>query len=117
MDPIDLRLASVREARNAERRFCFEVITPHYTRVYQSTSQEDMTSWISAINNALQSAMEGRGMKDVVAAPRAPQEGSSIRRDISSILTGKSTSVGHASHQSNNSSVLNKNDIFRRTTV
>lgn len=117
MDPIDLRLASVREARNAERRFCFEVITPHYTRVYQSTSQEDMTSWISAINNALQSAMEGRGMKGVVAAPRAPQEGSSIRRDISSILTGKSTSVGHASHQSNNSSVLNKNDIFRRTTV
>ena len=24
MDPIDLRMASVREARNAERRFCFE---------------------------------------------------------------------------------------------
>lgn len=120
MDPIDLRLASVREARNAERRFCFEVITPHYTRVYQSTSQEDMTSWISAINNALQSAMEGRGVQDIVAAPRAPQEGSSIRRDIGSILTGKSTSLGHAAHaahQSINSSVLNKNDIFRRTTV
>lgn len=120
MDPIDLRLASVREARNAERRFCFEVITPHYTRVYQSTSQEDMTSWISAINNALQSAMEGRGIQDIVAAPRAPQEGSSIRRDIGSILTGKSTSLGHAAHaahQSINSSVLNKNDIFRRTTV
>ncbi|OBT98695.1 hypothetical protein VE01_03374 [Pseudogymnoascus verrucosus] len=120
MDPIDLRLASVREARNAERRFCFEVITPHYTRVYQSTSQEDMTSWISAINNALQSAMEGRGIQDIVVAPRAPQEGSSIRRDIGSILTGKSGSLGHAAHaahQSINSSVLNKNDIFRRTTV
>ncbi|KAI7518683.1 centaurin-beta-2, partial [Hortaea werneckii] len=28
MEPIDLRMASVREARNSERRFCFEVITP-----------------------------------------------------------------------------------------
>jgi len=116
MEPIDLRLASVREARNADRRFTFEVITPHYTRVYQSTSQEDMTSWISAINNALQSAMEGRGMKDV--APPKPHELSSIRRDIGSILTGKSSSIGHAAHQSISSvSALNKNDIFRRTTV
>ena len=62
MDPIDLRMASVREARNAERRFCFEVITPQYKRIYQATSEEDMGNWIRAINNALQSAVEGRGM-------------------------------------------------------
>ncbi|RAL62459.1 hypothetical protein DID88_005025 [Monilinia fructigena] len=54
MEPIDLRMASVREARDAERRFCFEVITPQYKRVYQATSEEDMKNWISAINNALQ---------------------------------------------------------------
>lgn len=36
MDPIDLRMASVREARNAERRFCFEVITPQFKRIYLS---------------------------------------------------------------------------------
>src|SRR5512140_3368910 len=64
MEPIDLRLASVREARNAERRFCFEVITPHFKRVYQATSEEDMNSWIMSINNALQSAVEGRAFKD-----------------------------------------------------
>lgn len=116
MDPIDLRLASVREARNADRRFTFEVITPQYTRIYQATSQEDMTSWISAINNALQSAMEGRGMKDM--APPKTHESSSIRRDIGSILTGKSSSIGHAAHQSISSAAsLNKTDIFRRTTV
>jgi Arf-GAP/SH3 domain/ANK repeat/PH domain-containing protein len=42
MEPIDLRMASVREARNADRRFCFEVITPHFTRVYQATNEEDL---------------------------------------------------------------------------
>ena len=63
MEPIDLRMASVREARSAERRFCFEVITPQYKRVYQATSEDDMNNGISAINNALQSAVEGRGMR------------------------------------------------------
>ncbi|EMR68825.1 putative arf gtpase activator protein [Eutypa lata UCREL1] len=39
MDPIDLRMASVREARNAERRFCFEVITPHFKRTLRENDQ------------------------------------------------------------------------------
>ncbi|CAK7225269.1 hypothetical protein SCUCBS95973_005807 [Sporothrix curviconia] len=93
MDPIDLRMASVREARNAERRFTFEVITPHYKRVYQATSEEDMNSWISSINNALQSAMEGRDRP----AP-ATDSGSSSgfpSRDIGSMFTNKSTSLTH----------------------
>ena len=64
MEPIDLRMASVREARNADRRFCFEVITPQYTRVYQATNEEDMKSWISAVNNALQTAVESTGKSD-----------------------------------------------------
>lgn len=96
MDPIDLRMASVREARNAERRFCFEVITPHFKRVYQATSEDDMNNWITAINNALQSAVEGR-VKDKPAPSNSPSTDSgSFRRDIGSILTGKSPSLGHA---------------------
>jgi len=95
MDPIDLRMASVREARNADRRFCFEVITPHFKRVYQATSEDDMNNWITSINNALQSAVEGRGLKDKPSQPTSPGAGSSFRRDIGSILTGKSPSVGH----------------------
>lgn len=97
MEPIDLRMASVREARNAERRFCFEVITPHFKRVYQATSEDDMNNWITAINNALQSAVEGR-VKDKPAQSDSPstESGSgSFRRDIGSILTGKSPSLGH----------------------
>lgn len=108
MDPIDLRLASVREARNAERRFCFEVITPQFKRVYQATSEEDMNSWIMAINNALQSAVEGRAFKEKPATSHG--DVSFNRMDIGSVLMGKSSSVGHASHSASNIP-------FRRTTV
>ena len=93
MDPIDLRMASVREARNAERRFCFEVITPQFTRVYQATSEEDMKTWIAAVNNALQSAVEATGKNDRISTDSLP---GNTRRDIASVLTGKSSSIsGH----------------------
>jgi Arf-GAP/SH3 domain/ANK repeat/PH domain-containing protein len=108
MEPIDLRLASVREARNADRRFCFEVITPQYKRVYQATSEEDMHSWITAINNALQSAVEGRAFKDKPSTAHGDSGLNGV--DIGSMLVGKSSSVSHASHSS--SAIP-----FRRTTV
>lgn len=112
MEPIDLRMASVREARNTERRFCFEVITPHFKRVYQATSEEDMSNWIRSINNALQSAVEGRGIPP--APPSSSKNESSTGRDIGSVLTGKSSSVsGH--HSYSNSS--NSAGVARRTTV
>ncbi|KAK5122364.1 hypothetical protein LTR85_003948 [Meristemomyces frigidus] len=95
MEPIDLRMASVREARNSERRFCFEVITPQFTRVYQAPSEEDMKSWIGAINNALQSAFEHRPSPHQSSPSPSPQ-GSSTRKDIAAVLTGKSSSFsGH----------------------
>ncbi|KAH9860326.1 hypothetical protein J1614_011656 [Plenodomus biglobosus] len=90
MDPIDLRMASVREARNADRRFCFEVITPQYTRVYQATNEDDMKSWISAVNNALQTAVETAGKSDRPSTDSLPGQ---QHRDIASVLTGKSPSM------------------------
>ncbi|KAF2474764.1 ArfGap-domain-containing protein [Lindgomyces ingoldianus] len=99
IDPIDLRMASVREARNADRRFCFEVITPQFTRVYQATSEDDMKTWISAVNNALQSAVEGTGKNDRISTDSLP---GSTRRDIASVLTGKSSSLSN--HRNNYSS-------------
>ncbi|KAH9825371.1 protein csx2-like [Teratosphaeria destructans] len=94
MDPIDLRMASVREARSSDRRFAFEVITPNFTRVYQAPSEDDMKSWIAAINNALQSAFETKGLP--ASAPSPPSHGHSTRKDIAAVLTGKSSSFsGH----------------------
>lgn len=111
MEPIDLRMASVREARNAERRFCFEVITPQYKRIYQATSEDDMANWIRSINNALQSAVEGRG---VPSPPVTGKNEPSTGRDIGSVFTGKSSSVsGHHSYSSSSSN----NGVSRRTTV
>ena len=105
MDPIDLRMASVRTARDADRRFCFEVITPHFKRIYQATSEEDMSNWITAINNALQSAFESRGLS---SAPHTSQRDSS-GRDISSALTGKSSSYsGYHSYHTRDASSVNR---------
>ncbi|KAK5110843.1 hypothetical protein LTR62_005554 [Meristemomyces frigidus] len=94
MDPIDLRTASVREARNSDRRFCFEVITPQFTRVYQAPSEEDVKAWIAAVNNAMQSAFETR---DPIQPNSHSSSGhSSTRKDIAAVLTGKSSSFsGH----------------------
>ncbi|KAG0197100.1 hypothetical protein BGX28_009383, partial [Mortierella sp. GBA30] len=58
-EPINLKISTVRPCRNQDRRFCFEVITPKYRRVYQATSTEDMNSWISVISNAIQSLLDG----------------------------------------------------------
>lgn len=105
-------MASVREARNAERRFCFEVITPQFKRIYQATSEEDMANWIRSINNALQSAVEGRSITP--APPVTSKNQTTTGRDIGSVLTGKSSSVsGHHSYSSSSSS----SGVNRRTTV
>ncbi|EER36759.1 ARF GTPase activator [Histoplasma capsulatum var. duboisii H88] len=110
MEPIDLRMASVREARNAERRFCFEVITPQYKRIYQATSEEDMNAWIIAINNALQSAVEGRSLPPVTL--QQPITDGAIRRGIGSVLAGKGS---HSSQQAHYNPPVS--GVNRRTTV
>ena len=119
MEPIDLRLASVREPRNSERRFCFEVITPNYKRIYQATSEEDMTSWLNAINNALQSAFEGRSQLPLFNASSTTEM--SLRRDIGSVLTGKPSAYTSKEPQSTSQSYSSdsavSNNVYRRTTV
>lgn len=114
MEPIDLRMASVREARGAERRFCFEVITPQYIRVYQAPSEEDMHAWINALNNALQNAFEGRGPPPQFSPTSSPTH--VAHRDIGSILTGKSSSYSGHHHQSPASRDA-ANSVYRHRTV
>ncbi|KAF9345851.1 hypothetical protein BGX26_002670 [Mortierella sp. AD094] len=59
IDPINLRIATVRSCRNQDRRFCFEVITPKFRRVYQAMNADDMNSWINVISNAIQGLLNG----------------------------------------------------------
>ena len=115
MEPIDLRMASVREARNAERRFCFEVITPQFKRVYQATSEEDMANWINALNSALQNAVEGRTQHQPFTPATSGDKGS--HRDIGSVLTGKSSS--YSGHHNYHSPSIQRaaNNVHRHRTV
>lgn len=102
-------MASVRIARDAERRFCFEVITPHYKRVFQATAEDDMMNWINSINNALQSAFEGRSGQSTTSTPKE-RAGS----DFGAVLTGKSLSQS-GPHGSQNRSEAG--GVSRRVTV
>ncbi len=108
-EPIDLRMASVRMARDADRRFCFEVITPQYKRVYQATSEDDMNNWISSINNALQSAVEGRRGQSL-SHSRSDHGG----REYGAALTGKIPSQSGPHGQSHRADNIG---VSRRVTV
>lgn len=62
-----------------------------------------MNSWIVSINNALQSAMEGRVTHDRGSSGKESGD-SSFKRDIGFVLTGKTQSLGHGAHSHHHSS-------------
>jgi Arf-GAP/SH3 domain/ANK repeat/PH domain-containing protein len=62
--------------------------------VYQAPSDEDVKSWIGAINNAIQKALVE--VRDNIPAAPSPTPFGSTRKDIAAVLTGKSMSFsGH----------------------
>ncbi|KAJ9122342.1 hypothetical protein QFC22_001763 [Naganishia vaughanmartiniae] len=72
-ETIDLQFANARQGRETDRRFTFEIVTPqHGKRMYQTTSYEDMKSWIYAICNAIESSINGTSTLRV-AIPNHPQ--------------------------------------------
>jgi Arf-GAP with SH3 domain, ANK repeat and PH domain-containing protein len=109
-------MASVRMARDAERRFCFEVITPHFKRVYQATSEEDMTNWINSINNALQSAVEGRSANSLSQHSTSEPP----TREYGSLLIGKHGSINHGHNHHGHAQHAQRPEtsgVSRRVTV
>lgn len=120
-DPINLKMASVREARNSDRRFCFEIVTPQYKRVYQATSEEDMNTWIGAINNAVKCTIEGSGsVRNFDTSHVENNDGPTDKlKNIQTALTGKTPHYHHSVHGTNPTSYSNSsnNSVYRRTTV
>ncbi|GAA5957522.1 hypothetical protein JCM3765_001167 [Sporobolomyces pararoseus] len=58
--PINLRYATARISKQAgERRFCFEVLTPQLRRVYQATSEQECSEWVTAISKSVESLLNG----------------------------------------------------------
>ncbi|CAO1629126.1 unnamed protein product [Jaminaea pallidilutea] len=60
--PIDLRFASVKDAKGMNRRWAFEVVTrDSVRRFYQARSEKEMREWAAAINRAIESLLNGTG--------------------------------------------------------
>ena len=56
---IDLRFATVREARGVDRRFTFEVVTRDSRRFFQAPDEAAMKEWTRAIARAIESLLNG----------------------------------------------------------
>nr|CDI55385.1 adp-ribosylation factor gtpase activating protein effector [Melanopsichium pennsylvanicum 4] len=56
---IDLRFATVREARGVDRRFAFEIVTRDSRRFFQAADEESMKDWMRAISKAIESLLNG----------------------------------------------------------
>lgn len=68
-EPVDLKVACVREARLTDRRFCFEVVTPQSKRIYQATSDEDVAWWMAAINKGITTSLEQAASHNFASSP------------------------------------------------
>ncbi|KAG2232523.1 hypothetical protein BDF21DRAFT_499044 [Thamnidium elegans] len=110
IEPINLRFATVREARNSERRFCFEVITPHMRRIYQATSQEEAQSWMGTIQNSIESLLNGTSnssanLKDIMtSSSSSPQSNKRHGRSLSGAFKSGLAVVAAATHPNPNTS-------------
>ncbi|SPO32364.1 uncharacterized protein UTRI_02921 [Ustilago trichophora] len=56
---IDLRFATVREARGVDRRFAFEIVTRDSRRFFQAPDEDTMRDWMRAISKAIESLFNG----------------------------------------------------------
>jgi len=55
---VDIRTCTPKVAFKAERRFCFELITPASKKIYQASSEEDLKTWLFVIQKAIETSLE-----------------------------------------------------------
>lgn len=53
----NLRVCSVKLADNADRRFCFELISPNRILTLQAENEQDMQDWVHCLREANQLAL------------------------------------------------------------
>ncbi|XP_041769666.1 arf-GAP with coiled-coil, ANK repeat and PH domain-containing protein 2 [Anopheles merus] len=54
----DLRLCTVRQLADSDRRYCFEVISPTKSHILQADSEAMMSAWIKALQKGIDSAIQ-----------------------------------------------------------
>jgi hypothetical protein len=78
---IDLRFATVREARGLERRFTFEIVTRENRRFFQANNEEEMRNWIKAISFAIESLLNGTSsIRQIDKVARVAGDGNALSR-------------------------------------
>lgn len=58
----DLRLCTVRLLSEADRRFCFEVISPNKSHILQADSEAMLQAWYKALQNGIDKAIENHSL-------------------------------------------------------
>lgn len=88
----DLRLLTVRPIDKADndRRFCFEVLSPHKSHILQADSESACKTWISAIQAGINAAFHDTDHTDL--APRLPNQNEPHHQTASSTATPSSGS-------------------------
>lgn len=73
---IDLRFATVREARGVDRRFCFEIVTRENRRLFQASDESSMKDWVNSISKAIESLINGTSsVRQIDKVARSSEKG------------------------------------------
>ncbi|XP_072543213.1 LOW QUALITY PROTEIN: arf-GAP with coiled-coil, ANK repeat and PH domain-containing protein 2 [Salminus brasiliensis] len=72
----DLRLCTVKQCEDVERRFCFEVVSPTKSCMLQADSEKLRQTWTKAVQNSIATAYRENG--DEPAAPLDRQVSGSV---------------------------------------
>ncbi|BES96235.1 centaurin beta [Nesidiocoris tenuis] len=85
----DLRLCTVKPAFDAERRFCFEVLSPNRSHMLQADSEANFARWIAALQQGIGAALQ-------------LSSNSSDSRELSAAGGGVNASVNEEDSSNNN---------------
>ncbi|XP_050084590.1 arf-GAP with coiled-coil, ANK repeat and PH domain-containing protein 2 [Anopheles aquasalis] len=94
----DLRICTVRQLADSDRRFCFEVISPTKTHILQADSEAMMNAWIKALQIGIDSAIQHY---NPIPVNRNHRDGGGLRSsDLTRPLPGEGCGGGGGSSYS-----------------
>lgn len=116
----DLRLLTVRHVDKVdfERRFCFEIVSPHKSHILQADSKSDCKTWIQAIQVGINAAFHDTETSDRLShkpsqASEAAYSSISSTNSSSSNQINSSSTPTHKQQQQHNGS--NSNNLTNST--
>lgn len=62
---LPLKICMVRIARDQDRRFCFELLSPQFHRIYQASNEEEVKDWIQVTQSSIQAVIQGLESKEL----------------------------------------------------